>query len=132
MKIKKNVPLMTTDRLDAEKLFYGKHFGFRPTFEGDNYLGLISGDGRCEISFMKPMPEGPVTDASAGVAFCMEVEDVDKEYQRLLGEGVSFQQDPKDNPWGDRSAIAVDPIGVNVYIYKMIPPSPEYAKQFKE
>ena len=132
MRIKKNVPLMTTNKLGEQKAFYCEHFGFRPTFEGDNYLGLISKNDTCEISFMKPMNGQGVTDASAHVAFCLEVEDVDGEYKKLTEAGVSFTQPPKDNPWGDRGAIAVDPIGINVYIYKTIPPSPEYAKQFKE
>ena len=132
MQIKKNVPLMTTNKLGEQKAFYCEHLGFRPTFEGDSFLGLISKNDTCEISFMTPMGCSGSTEDSANVTFCLEVDDVDGEYDRLKGEGVSFIQTPKDNPWGDRSAIAVDPIGINVYIYKVIPPSPEYAKQFKE
>jgi predicted enzyme related to lactoylglutathione lyase len=132
MKIRKNVPLMTTDNLDAQKKFYGKHFGFRPTFEGDTYLGLISEDGACEIAFMKPMGCCASAASGAGLTFCLEVDDVDLEYNRLEKAGMAFVQPPKDNPWGDRSAIALDPIGISVYIYKPIPPSPEFAGQFKE
>ena len=132
MRIKKNVPMMTTNKIDAEKAFYGDHLGFRPTVDTGNYLGLASRDGTCEIAFMRPMGGEAVTDENASLSFCLEVDDVDGEFERLEGEGVTFAQPPKDNPWGDRSAIAVDPIGISVYIYKMIPPSPEYAKYFKE
>ena len=131
MKIKKTVPLMTTTKLDEAKAFYCEHFGFKTTFEAEDFLGLASEDGACELSFMPPMEGAPMKE-TAGLILCLEVDDVDAEHARLEKEGVSFMQPPKDNPWGDRSAIAVDPIGVNVYIYKMIPPNPEYAKYFKE
>jgi predicted enzyme related to lactoylglutathione lyase len=131
MKIKKNFPLMTATDLGAQKAFYCEHFGFRPTFEGESYLGLISKENTCEISFMLPA-EGKGDGVSTNLALCMEVDDVDSEHKRLKGEGVKFIQAPKDNPWGDRGAIALDPAGISVYIYKTIPPTAEYAKQFKE
>ena len=131
MKIKKSVPLMTTAKLSETKRFYCEHFGFRATFEAENFLGLASEDGVCELSFMPPMEGAPMKE-TAGLILCLEVEDVDAEHARLEKEGVTFMQAPKDNPWGDRSAIAVDPAGVSVYIYKMIPPSPEFEKYFKE
>lgn len=132
MKIKKNVPLITTDNLEGEKAFYCDHFGFRPTFDNGEYLGLVSEDGGCEISFIKPMCEEAKMLDNGSLAFCLEVDDVDKEHARLEAAGVTFRQAPKDNPWGDRSAIAVDPVGISVYIYKVIPPSSEFAKYFKE
>jgi uncharacterized glyoxalase superfamily protein PhnB len=122
---------MTTSKLGEAKAFYCDHFGFKTTFEAENYLGLVSEDGTCELSFMPTMGCGPSAEA-AGLTLCLEVEDVDAEYARLGKEGVAFVEGPRDNPWGDRSAIAVDPIGVSVYIYKVITPSPEYAKHFKE
>jgi predicted enzyme related to lactoylglutathione lyase len=132
MKIKKNVPLVMTDNLDGEKAFYCEHFGFRPTFDNGEYLGLVSEDGGCEISFMKPMCGQSTMLNNGSLVFCLEVDDVDKEHARLAAAGMEFRQAPKDNPWGDRSAIAIDPVGISVYIYKVIPPSSEFAKYFKE
>ena len=130
MKIKKCVPLMTTTKLGEAKAFYCEHFGFKTTFEAENFLGLASEDGACELSIMSPGEGGSVE--TAGLILCLEVDNVDAEHARLGKEGVSFVQPPKDNPWGDRSAIAIDPMGVSVYIYKTIPPSPEFEKYFKE
>ncbi len=129
MKLKKNTPLVTTDKVDAAKAFYCEHFGFRPVFDNGDHLALVSPDEACEISFMKPC-EGAQAFGGEGLIYCFEVEDVDAEYERLSAKGVSFVQDPQDNPWGDRSAIALDPIGISVYIYKMIPPTEEFAKHF--
>ncbi|MDJ0761561.1 MAG: VOC family protein [Myxococcota bacterium] len=132
MEIKKNTPLIVTDQLDALKNFYCEHFGFKPVFASDEFLCLQSNEAACEISFM--MPTCPDTQPHQGMAvtFCFEVADVDAEHKRLAGRGVQIAQPPKDNPWGDRSTIAVDPIGIGVYIYQPIPPTEEYAKYIVE
>lgn len=39
------------------------------------------------------------------------VDDVDKTYQRLKEKGVKFVAEPKDLPWGERTATFVDPDG---------------------
>ena len=132
MKIKRNVPLVCTDKIEAQKAFYCEHFDFRPTFDSAEFLGLISQNGNCEISFMTPTSEDVQFQSNANIAFCLEVDDVDEEHARLTADGVEFVQPPQDNPWGDRSAIAVDPSGIKVYIYKMIQPSQVYAKYFRE
>jgi len=40
---------------------------------------------------------------------CLQVDDVDKTYQELKEEGVKFLTEPKDQPWGGRTAKFVDP-----------------------
>jgi uncharacterized glyoxalase superfamily protein PhnB len=132
MQIKKNTPLITTDKIEELKAFYCDHFGFKPVFDKGDFLCLASSDKNCEISFMKPTCEDTKPHHGMNITFCFEVKDVDSEHDRLISRGVQFVQPPKDNPWGDRSAIAVDPIGIGVYIYKMIQPTEEYTKYFKE
>jgi len=132
MQIKKNVPLVTTDKTEELKAYYCEHFGFRPVFDNGDYIALASADDGFEISFMKPMGECAKLNNGEGFTLCFEVDDIDPEYERLQKQGVQFVQPPQDNPWGDRSAIAVDPIGIGVYIYKTIPPTEEFAKHFVE
>jgi len=65
-------------------------------------------------------PTGAIFDI-AGVALglelkakpeiCLLVDDVDKAYQNLKGKGVEFVTEPKDQPWGGRTAAFVDPDG---------------------
>jgi len=40
---------------------------------------------------------------------CLLVDDVDEAYLNLKGEGVKFVTEPKDQPWGGRTAAFVDP-----------------------
>ncbi len=132
MQIKKNTPLLTTDKIDDLKDFYCRQLGFKSVFDNGDFVCLKSADSTCEISFMKPTNDETKPHEGMSVTFCLEVEDVDAEHDRLANRGVQIIQPPKDNPWGDRSTIAVDPIGIGVYIYKMIEPTDEYTKYFKD
>jgi len=42
---------------------------------------------------------------------CLLVDDVDKAYQNLKDKGLKFVTEPKDQPWGGRTAAFVDPDG---------------------
>lgn len=44
------------------------------------------------------------------------VDNVDKAYQSLKDEGVEFVDEPKDQPWGGRTATFVDPDGITFTI----------------
>ena len=39
----------------------------------------------------------------------MEVDDVDEVYRKLKEKGVKFATEPKDQYWGARTAIFLDP-----------------------
>ena len=57
-----------------------------------------------------------------------EVADVDAEYARLKAAGATICEEMKDKPWGERSFVINDPNGVHLYIYKSIPPTPDYQR----
>ncbi len=131
MRMNKLVPLVTTDKLREVKAFYRKHFQFEVIFENESYLGLRSpGEGGSEIGFMLPEGEQPLY-AGQGLTFCFEVPDVDAEHDRLRSAELPVLRELQDNPWGDRSFIVSDPIGVAIYLYKPIPPSAEFAGDSK-
>ena len=69
--------------------------------------------------------------AGHGATLCFQVDDVDTECQRLAQAGLPIVVPLKDNPWGDRSFISVDPAGVSVYVYSPIEVSDEFRKYFK-
>ncbi len=128
MELTKNVPLVVTDKINELKVYYLEHFKFKVTFEMENrHLGLKApGKGGVEISFMNSECEQMPPFDGKGLIFCLEVADVDAEHERLSKQGVTIVQPPQDNPWGDRSIITIDPIGINLYIYKPIPPTAEF------
>jgi uncharacterized glyoxalase superfamily protein PhnB len=131
MKIKQLVPLVVTDRLEEVKSFYGRHFGFEPSFDHESFLALRAPSGAQELSFMRSEKEASSFPGS-GLSYCFEVEDVDAEHARLTEAGLKVGRPLQDNPWGDRSFSVSDPVGIEIYVYKTIPPAKEYEASFKE
>ena len=132
MNIKKMLPIITTEKLDDVREFYVNNFGFKVTFEDPgNFLGLESEKNKdIVLAFAAPSDEGPMY-AGHGVTLCFEVDDVDAECERLTQAGLPIVVPLKDNPWGDRSFISIDPAGVSVYVYSPIEVSDEFRKYFK-
>lgn len=133
MKINKLSPIVTTEKLDDVRAFYTRHLGFKVSFDyPGGYLGLRSiQDETLEISFMTPCEHGQPYDGH-GVTLCLEVDDVDAEHQRLSQAGVPIVVPIKDNPWGDRSFISVDPVGVSIYVYSPTEPTEEFQQCLKD
>ena len=124
MHIKKNVPIVTTDKLAEVKAFYQRHFSCGVSFENEQYLGLVGrGQSGVELAFMVPEDPSQPLFNGAGITYALEVADPDAEHNRLTGEGLSVVRPLQDNPWGDRSFVVVDPVGVMLYIYKDIVPA---------
>ncbi len=128
MKTKHFTSIVSTSQLEALKIFYTRHLGFHVTFEHENYLGLKAGE--TELGFMKG--ECNQEFDGKGLTYCFVVENADRAYEELRSAGVSFIEPPTDRPWGDRAAIATDPIGIAIYIAQPIEPTSEYKQCIKE
>lgn len=117
MNLKKLYALVTVESLADLKDFYCGHFGFAVTMEAPGYLHL-AGQGGGELSFMTQDKEAPERFAGKGLTLCLEVADVDAEAARLIKANLPVVVPLKDNPWGDRSIIFRDPVGIHVYIHQ--------------
>ncbi len=62
--------------------------------------------------------DGSGRESAAGQTMCLAftVADVDIEYERLQGFGVTVVQKPTDRPWGARNMSLLDPDGNLVYL----------------
>jgi predicted enzyme related to lactoylglutathione lyase len=131
MQIKKYVPIFFTDQLVSIKEFYTSKLGLVVTFDSPGYLALKDPNNESvELGFMKP---GPHQSAFNGGTLYLgiEVANVDAEYERLKNNGVQIDQPPVDNPWGDRSFMVCDPIGLTLYLNTPIAPAQEYKEYYK-
>ncbi len=133
MKLNKLVPILTTNKISAVKAFYTEHLGFSVCFEiEERHLSINSGkDPEIEISFMAPEKSDETSFSGKGLMYCLEVDDVDSEHLRLKEAGLDIVTQLQDNPWGDRSFIISDPIGVEIYIYSLIEPSKEFNQYYQ-
>lgn len=127
MKIKRVDATISTTKLQESKDFYMRYFGYELVYESDWYIELIaSGLHTAGISFTLPQREEGEFFNGKGLILSFEVEDVDAEYERLKTAGLVKHQKIADKPWGERSFVVDDPNGIHLYIYKSIPPTPEY------
>ena len=104
-----------------------EYLGFELVFENDWYIELIAeGSTTMGVSFVQPDLAAGEKFAGKGMILSFEVADVDAEYTRLKAAGAIICEELKDKPWGERSFVINDPNGVHLYIYKAIPPTPDY------
>jgi uncharacterized glyoxalase superfamily protein PhnB len=92
--------------------------------EGDNAFVTFSAAGAqlsiCDETIMEEMAPGSLTGAYLGhFTLEVEVDDVDREYQRLTDIHAPIVKPPTTQPWGIRSVWFRDPDGnvVNFYAH---------------
>jgi catechol 2,3-dioxygenase-like lactoylglutathione lyase family enzyme len=126
MIIKRIDATISTNKLTESRDFYIKHFGFELVYESDWYIELLSPSLAAGVSFTLPQRDVGEFFTGKGLILSFGVDDVDAEYERLNGEGLTIQQELQNKPWGERSFVVNDPNGVHLYLYTLIPPEPEY------
>ena len=131
MKIKRVDTTISTYKLQESKEFYMKYFNFRLVYESDWYIELVTAsEPVAGVSFtLAQREEGEIFNGK-GIILSFEVEDVDAELARLQAAGLLIHQEVQDKPWGERSFVVNDPNGVHIYIYTLIPPTPEYQQVY--
>jgi len=122
---------ISTNKLEQSRDFYRDILGFALVFENDNYIEMLAeGSTTMGVSFVTPELSGGEKFTGEGIILSFEVADVDAEFARLKASGVRILEELRDKAWGERSFVINDPNGVHVYIYKSIPPTPEYQEVF--
>lgn len=108
-----------TDKVQTSKDFYVRLFGCEVLYEGEDGWFVLLRLGDSELGFMKP---GQASQAEIfrrpftgqGIWVAVDVDDVDREYARIQTLGVEMAVPLRDEPWGDRHFVVVDPNGIGV------------------
>lgn len=115
---------IVTERLAESRDFYVTHFGCEVLFDSDWFVLLSLGGG--ELGLLRPDQEGQhplFRRAIAGGAWVtIDVDDVDAMHERLRTAGVTIALAPRDEPWGERHCVVVDPSGIGVDLVRHGPP----------
>ena len=116
-----------TEKVQESKEFYVRHFNCEIVYEGEDSWFLLLKLGDSELGFMKPGLDSQATIyrtafKGQGVWIAVDVDDVDAEYQRIKALGTPIEVGIRDEPWGDRHFVIVDPngIGVDIVQHKQI------------
>lgn len=67
---------------------------------------------------------------AGGLLLNFEVEDVDAVHAKLVAAGLSIVLPLRDEAFGQRHFITIDPNGVLIDVIKPIPPSAEFAARY--
>jgi len=108
-------PILTTRDLPRALTFYRDLLGgaVRYQFPAEGqpiYVSLAIGDAAVGLSFED---RATVNDR---IGLWLYADDCDAAVARLRAAGVRVEQDPADQPWGERMAVVLDPDGNRVMI----------------
>lgn len=112
---------VVTDKVVESKEFYTRTFGCEVVYEGDDHWFVLLRLGESELGFMKPGMDFQArlfrpAFQGQGIWIAVDVENVDEEYQRLQSLGIPIEEELRDEPWGDRHFVIVDPNGIGLDI----------------
>ncbi len=134
MKCTQFYPVIVTDNVRETALFYTDNFRFEAKFESNWYVHLQSAEDKAvNIAILQSGHETiprSARDSIPGLIINFEVEDVDAEFELAKANGVPVLLPLKDEPFGQRHFIALDPNGIPVDIITPIAPSEEFLKQY--
>lgn len=135
MQVNSFYPVLMSDKITATRDFYVQYFGFQITFEADWYVSLKSADSRYELAFVAYNHETVVAAYQKpvqGLLLNFEVDDADAEYDRLVQTaGLPLKRELVTEDFGQRHFAIADPNGILIDIIQVVPPSNEYAAQYK-
>ena len=129
-------PVIATGDVAAAHDFYARHFGFEATFAADWYVSLYRPDApHYELALLDAdhptVPEGHRTPVRGGLILNFEVDDVDEEHRRLVGEaGLTELLPLRTEEFGQRHFIVEGPDGVMVDVITVVPATGEHADQY--
>lgn len=134
MSLQSFYPVLMAEDVEVSARFYTEHMGFVPTFESDWYVSLKHRENPAyELAILQrtnqTIPEG-FRERSSNLLLNFEVSDAEAEYERLTEAGLQIVQSLRDEAFGQRHFIGVDPGGVMVDVIEEIPPSPEFVEQY--
>lgn len=129
-------PVIMTKDVAGTARFWASHFRMAPAFESDWYVHLQSEeDERVNVAILdcrhETIPEAGRGRTATGILINFEVEDVDAEYARAEAAGMPILVALRSEPFGQRHFITRDPNGVLIDIITPIPPSAEFAEQYR-
>ncbi len=126
-------PDIQSARLPESRDFYVRLLGMEVVFDSDWYVLLRDPRRpRLQLAFVAQDHDsvpaafhGP----TRGVLITVEVDDVDAVRARAAALGAEIAQELRDEEFGQRHFMAVDPNGLLVDVYQPIPFSPAFAAE---
>jgi catechol 2,3-dioxygenase-like lactoylglutathione lyase family enzyme len=109
----------------ASAAFIQRHFGFEEVLAAEGFVSLSRPDAGFNLIYLRLglptfKPAALAGHRADGLLIVFEVEDIDAEYERLLGEGVEMTTPIETEEWGERFFQVTDPNGVVIQLVQWI------------
>ena len=116
----------------ASAEFATRHFGFAEEMAADGFVSLAHPNAGFNLIFLHLAlpsfkPSALAGHRADGLLVVFVVDDVDAEYERLIGEGVEVTTPIETEEWGERFFQVTDPCGVVFQIVSWLRPTAEEA-----
>jgi catechol 2,3-dioxygenase-like lactoylglutathione lyase family enzyme len=127
-------PDLASSRLPESRDFYVALLGMEVLYDSDWYVLLRDRQRpRLQLAFVahdhESVPAG-FREPARGVLVTAQVDDVDALYARALELGVEIALSLRDEDFGQRHFMAVDPNGLLVDVYEPRPASAAFAERY--
>ena len=96
--------------LERSLRFYEEGLGLQVIHRSQHFVLLSAGNVRLDLH------EGQPSKGRKSVNLHFRVANVDEAFMKLGDRGLAFSEPPRDQPWGLRSAVLVDPDGFVVEV----------------
>jgi catechol 2,3-dioxygenase-like lactoylglutathione lyase family enzyme len=101
----------------ASAEFAERRLGFRREMEADGFVSLSRDDAGFNLIFLRTgletfKPDWMRGRRADGILVVFVLDEIDSEYERLLGKGVEIATPLQTEPWGERFFQITDPNGV--------------------
>lgn len=127
-------PTICADDVAATRDFYVDLFGFTVLFDSGWYVQMEAPDGtKPQIGIVErshPSVPEDFRQKPAGFLISIEVDDVDAAHARIDAAGLPRPLTLRDEDFGQRHFMTVDPAGTLVDVITPIEPSEEYLQYF--
>ena len=116
----------------ASAEFAKRHFGFAEELAADGFVSLAHPNAGFNLIFLRLAlpsfkPAVLAGHRADGLLVVFVVDDVDAEYERLIGEGVEITTPIETEEWGERFFQVTDPCGVVFQMVTWLSPPAEAA-----
>ena len=125
MNITASAVSLNVDDPEASAAFARDHFGFEPEMSADGFVSLARPDAGFNLVYLRTglptfKPAALAGHRADGLLLAFVVDDVDAEYERLIGEGVEITTPIETEPWGERYFQVTDPCGVVLQLVQWV------------
>lgn len=132
--INRMVPALYVEDLNRSKDFYCDLLGLNPGFETDWMIQLGDPDNESVELILQPMTHDLVPrefqKSPQGCGITFVVDDCDELYEKAQSMGLEIIREPKNEHYGQRRFLTVDPDGLLIDISSKCDPSPEFMEKY--